>query len=240
VTIPRLHRFPLDRAERMAAWRRSGPTLCWIARHETHNDIHRWIPGGPEHGERWIEDPGATWLGDLRVSPDDRRLAWVRAGVAGMEPLQVRCREWDGGEEQTVLSLAPGDSCGLSLFGWLDDRTLLVARVRTQPDWTDRLDLSTVDLAGDARRLGSIDRAFAGTACLDRRRRTLYLTRVGEGVVHNIHGFDLGTRRLSPLTRNRLQGVTFSGITSRADGSTLFVQQELTESVWYVPLDKPE
>ena len=240
VTIPRLHRFPLDRAERTTAWSGAGPTLFWVSRHETHHDIHRWVRGGPENGERWIEDRGAAWLADLRVSPDDRRLAWVRTGSAGTEPLQVRCRDLDGGEERTVLSLAPRDSCGLSLFGWIDDRTLLVARVRTQPDWTDQLELAALHLTGSEHPLGSIDGAFAGTACLDRHRQTLLLTCAGEAALHNVHSFDLETRRLSDLTRNRLQGVTFSGITSLADGSTLFVRHELTESVWYVPIDNPD
>ena len=145
----------------------------------------------------------------------------------------------DGDIDRIVDSTPQADSRGLSLLGWIDDRQLLVARTDFNPDWTDRIELWSVDLHGLTQSIGTVDRAFVGTVSLTVDRRAVLLTRIEGDGTHNIYRFDLQDARLLPLTHNLSQGTSFSGITPLGDGAILFVQHERHESIWYVRIDNP-
>jgi hypothetical protein len=231
------HVFPVERAERMAAWGRQGPTLYWAARRDGRCEVRRWRAGAGPECETVVTDATADRIADVHVSPDDRRLAWVRSRRGTTMQSELRCRDVDGDRDLPLPAITVTRPDRLSLLGWLDARTLLVARTRTNPDWTDRIELSSVEIGGKVDALGVVDRAFVGTARLSRPARTLFLTACSEDGVHDVRSLDLHTGRLVRVTDNPLHGVSFAGITPFPDGSAVFVRHERTESIWLVRIE---
>jgi hypothetical protein len=237
VVLPSVHVFPVEGRERMTAWRRAGPSLYWVARQGDRRSVCRWQAGSAAEGDSVLVDRGAAWIGDLHVSPDERRIAYVRSARGTPQRHELRCYDLEANRPHMLPERFAENPDRLSLLGWMDSRRLLVARVRANPDWTNHIQLYTLSLDGAEAQLGVVDHVFVGTARLDRPRRTLLMTRAGDDGVHNIHALDFRTRRLDRLTDNELQGVSFSGITLLPGGSILFVQHERNESVWFVRIE---
>jgi Tol biopolymer transport system component len=232
VLLPSLHVFPLDGRDRMMAWSRSGPTLYWFRRQGAERALCSWQTGAVTIDVLAADDAAA--VRDLHVSPDDRWLAYLRSVPGSPRRHELRLYDLDSSFRRHDLPIpASANSERLSLVGWIDGYTLLLAGARDTPDGSMRLCRLGVD--GTAAEVDVVDRVV-GSPRLD-APHNLLVARADDDGVQNIYALNLHTRRLERLTDNEAQGVGFAGITPRSDGSILFVQQERNESVWFVRIE---
>jgi hypothetical protein len=133
-----------------------------------------------------------------------------------------------------VIAREPVSIASLFTRGWTSSTTiLLLKRISVNVGGTARVEMVEIDLQGRARRLQTVDGAFPVTARLDARRSLVYVTRAEAGI-HNIFAITLGSGAMTPVTRNRQPGVTFSGIEPLADGRVVYSRNERRQDIWFV------
>ena len=170
-------------------------------------------------------------LRDLYVAPDNRRLAYLSARAG--EGVALQSLDLASGIAKP-LARWDGPLTGVFGRGWLGESFVVVRRAALREDRSADIDVLLVDGAsGRTVAAGTISQAFIATTRLDAATRTLYVTRVENGV-HNLFEFSLATGSLKPLTRNTLAGVTFSGFHPLGSGSVVGTREERRQDIWLI------
>jgi serine/threonine protein kinase len=172
--------------------------------------------------------PGEV-LRDLWLTPDGRRLAYVRYrdGVS-----VVQERDLTVGADRPLMVYPHQRSGSLLVKGWLPPEPCLVVLTgRPDRDATQHLEVQQVCPDRVPRTLGVVERGYAQTARLDAARRLLYLT-TREGEAPNIVAWSLTDGTSRRVTDNALPAVTFSALEALPSGTLMWTRQELKYDIW--------
>jgi len=192
--------------------------------------------GGAFDPKVLITAKAGSMIHDLHLSPDGRKLSYVRTFPTATAPeLDVV----DLATRQDRVWLSGNPSAGNDLFsrGWLAGGSVVVLRGSANADWSFRVEV--VRIRQDAVEVvGTIDRCFPGTARLDTKTNTLYVTKLDEGsIVQNLVAFSLDQRILTRVTDATLPGVSFAGVEVLPNGQLLYAQQERADGLYRVHFD---
>ena len=149
---------------------------------------------------------------DLYVSPETGRLAYFMAARDRRDRPRARSRQWCASGRSRVRT-KDDSRTSIAGRGWLDRRRFVLMRT-VRPLNEDRT--SDVGDSGRGRARADHGSPAASRRCLPsrsgcmRRKRVLYMTRVGAGHGQR-YAFSLDTGALTAVTQNALPGVTFSG-----------------------------
>ena len=218
---------PVDWASNTMTWSPAGSELYFVDQSDA-GSIRRIRAGEAADAKVVARVAGPeTFLRDLHVSTDGRRLAYV---IASRESIDVHVIDLGTGADRRLASLT-GPFTGTFGRGWMGDEFVVVQRDVLNEDLTGDLSVMVIGPSGQVRKVGTIATAFIATARLHPARRVLYLTRLDRGV-QNIYEFSLGTGALKPLTQNVLSGVTFSGLCPVGLDRLLGVREERRQDIW--------
>jgi Tol biopolymer transport system component/predicted Ser/Thr protein kinase len=234
---PRRHMVPLDRIDLNLTW---GPdrALYFVAHAGDGGDEIRRLRSevATAEPERLLSGGPGIALSDLSVSSDASRLAYVRSSGRFRTASEVRVLELGSGEEHPLLAYDHAIGELLVCRGWTaSGRSLVVLRTTAGSFWDQGVEVLELDLAGEARSVARLDRAFAGTARLDRERGTVYLTGVARGgSAHGVFAVSLADGSVREVTRNGVAGISFAGIEPLPDGQLLLARQDRNDSLWSI------
>jgi Tol biopolymer transport system component len=235
--VSAMHAFPVDPVRLNVRWTGAGELLYVEDLHGEVQRIRRVAPGG-DPTDVAAGSPGEQ-IQDLHLSPDERTLAYVRTRDAGGSV--VRCLSLASGTTRDSAGYDAGDQGRLVLRGWLDPDHWIALRSTVNEDWSERIEVLRATCGGTVEMVGVVPAGYSGSARVDRRTGTLYLTaRDGIGGPHNLHAMRLDDGTVRRVTDNDLPGVTFSGLTLLADGRLVHARHERNHDLWIVEGAMPE
>jgi Tol biopolymer transport system component len=175
--------------------------------------------------------PGTLALTDLRLSADEKRLAYLALQSAGRYELHVR--ELATGRDTMLLR---GQRRGrVRLAGW-HDSALVLLRAELRAEGAERVEIAEVGHANGHRVLTVVDSAFIGTAVLDAAGALLYLTR-SDAAGLNLYVFSFEERTLRRLTALDAPGPAIAAPTPIGN-QVLYTQQNRNREAWLIRLRK--
>jgi Tol biopolymer transport system component len=231
--LPALSLRPVDWVNPSAVWSSSGD--LWFIERRGHELAIRRQPTSDAANAETVAPigPADDYARDLRLSPDDRRAAWLHGGADLRGFTELRALDI-GSRQPRVLARFESISTGIVLRGWLDGGLLVVRRTVLNDDFSGDAEVLHVHAAtGAIRRIGAISRVHVATARLDAERRVLYVTRNDKGAL-NLYEYSTASGALRPLTRNTLPGVAYSGYVPLAAGTLVGVREERRQDLWLI------
>jgi len=236
---PDLFMQPLSLWSLREAWSLSGDTLFAVGRVDQAPVLWQFTVQSADSEPVALHrgDPYGT-LGDLIVSPDGTHLAYLIGSAEEPRQWRVLVRDLASGAETIWLTEQGGDFQRFILRGWMGKSELFAIRVHTNPDWTDRLEFLQIDATG-AHRLGTVDNAFGGTVHLEPGSNWICLVRQDDGGgAANIYAIDLLHDRMTRLTDNRSQSITFAGMDLSRPEAIFFSMIDHNQDIWMVEFKK--
>ena len=237
---PRTHMVPLDRIDLNVAWGPDG-SLYFVAETEGAGDeIRRLRPEvTTAESELLLSGGPDIALSDLWVSSDASRLAYIRSAGRFRRPSALHALDLGSRKDRALLTYDHAIGELLVCRGWTAGGTLVVLRTTAGLYWDQGVEVLEVDLEGRARSVARLARAFAGTARLDRKRGTVYLTGVtGEGSAHGVFAVSLADGSVREVTHQGVAGISFAGIELLPDGTLLLARQDRNDSLWSIKFDR--
>jgi Tol biopolymer transport system component len=232
---PPLYMLPLDRANINSVWSTDEESFFFVAEAVSGVDEIRLArPQAQERGAEVLVSGEGASLSDLHLSWDEGALLYVRSWRGDSRRSEVASVDLKTRQNQAVY--ASDDDRSLICRGSLDDETVVVIRVRTNPDWTEDAEVLVVSLLGTTEPVSVMRDVFAGTARIDARTRTLYLTGDVDGS-HNLFALNMDDGEVRQLTDNRIPGISFSGVEILPQGRLLYSRIENNENIWLIRFD---
>jgi Tol biopolymer transport system component/tRNA A-37 threonylcarbamoyl transferase component Bud32 len=227
--IPVLSPFPVEWAERNAAWNAGGDTLYFVERRDTEV-IRRYARGDAAAGETVIAAAPGEMIRDLFPARDGRSLAYLTLQrgefVLRSVDLQSRAvREWGRGASRIT---------GVYGRGWLRNDTALAVVRTVQVHEDDSVDVELlVSSPRGLERIAFVTRARIVTSRLDSSGSMMYVTRNDKGL-HNIYAIALPGGEAVPFTSNTLEGVSFSAVTPAGGDRLIGVRHDQRRTLWLI------
>jgi Tol biopolymer transport system component len=230
--LPAYRDFPIDWAERSVAWHPdSGSVFYSEGLIPGPLTLRRFALSGEAPGEPLDTGGERELFRDLHPTPDGRGLAYLfwSKGV-----FTVRYLDLATGTRSERAQVTAGVNT-VWARGWIDGGTTLVLLQTQRPvaDGAADVDVLLINEHTGLRFLRTVTSAFATTARVDAGTRALYLTRSIEGV-HNVFAVPLDGTPERELTRNTIEGPTFSGVNITANGSIVGVRGTRTHNIWVI------
>lgn len=226
--------FPVEQIEPGLAWGHGGEAVYFVTGIDAkRQEIRRLDPANGQSATLVRGDEGVELYG-LCLSPDGRRLAYIRRSKGPRHRSDVVARDLVTGRESTLLSRNHGRGERFFCPGWKENGDLLVLLATVNPDWTERLQVALIAPDGRQTVAPVCDRGYGGTARFDSPSNSLILTtRDGDGF-DSLSRVSLDERRTEAVIRNRQQGISFGGVVLLPDGAILFSRQEVNSDLWLI------
>jgi Tol biopolymer transport system component len=224
-----LGRFPQDWSLQNLAWAGDSGELYFVAFEEKIYSIRGYVPGARPSRRVLTTAAAGDSIRDLHVSPDGRRLAYLKINQQ-RQAYELHAQDLSTGED-TVLSSDSGTSA-VYCRGWTRDGRSVILAVRTPGD-PPGMKVREVKEPGAIRDVATVTGALASTARVDERRAMLYVTRVERGV-HNIARVSLATGDVQMVTANKLQSVSFGGFAPLDGGTLMYSRDERRSDIWVI------
>lgn len=209
--------FPVVWSDQPMVWSPMSDVLYFVEKQGTEYRLRRDVVARGLEGLstlRAINDR----IGDLQISPDGRRLAYMVAATQGSQrsatatrPYELHVIDTSSGNDETWASFAADKKT--TARGWTADgqNVLVVRTADTYDDQTKKIDLLLVSASRQVRPSGVIDHVVSDTLRMSATRPVLYVTCSVSGVA-NVNEWNLDTKALRPITDNALTDVTFSNV----------------------------
>jgi Tol biopolymer transport system component len=226
--VPKNYRWPRDFDRSSITWTDDG-ALLFIARSEQDRDeVRRW---------NGVDPPvliHSALKGTIirEIAADRDRVALVVESSPAPGPVEVLILE--NGTHKVVSSMQRDFRQTMYMRGPLPDRTWVILRSTLNPDYSERASIHIVDARGRSHDVGTVDRAFAGTATLDAAGGVVYFTAFDERGIHNIVAISLTDGVSRTVTNNGVPGISFAGFEVTAAGDLLYVLQKNSQDVWLI------
>jgi Tol biopolymer transport system component len=232
--LPGLSTTPVDWTTRLTAWTRTGADLFFVDVEQEVYVLKRYRAGQPKPGPVLARSSGTireATIRDLHVSPTTGKLAFIASSRD-----RVTLNELDP-ETEVVREIAVFGRAelgqGFNGLGWLDGRFVLLRNTQRHDDRTYDVEVLLVGATGGVTRAGLISHAASATARIHSGRRALYVMRVEQGA-SNVYAFAIDTGQVTPMTQNRLPGVTFSGFYPAGPNGVIGVREERRDDIWLI------
>lgn len=231
--VPKYYPWPRDYERNSLAWTDDG-SVIFIMRANDVDEIRRWRAG--QTAERLYVAPKGTVVREVYVDAD--RIVFVTETSPEPGPVQIHVME--AAADRVIASTERDWRQTVYLRGPLRDRRWVVLRAALHPDYTENASIHLVDASGSSEEVGTIDRAWVGTAELDPGAEVLYFTAADEKGVHNVYAFPLAGGSVQAVTSNGVPGISFAGFEVTAGGDLLYVQQKNSQDAWLIDFDPEE
>jgi len=167
-------------------------------------------------------------LGDLRISPDGSKLAFVSSFSTSSRGGSAMTLSLPDGRAGEVAAYAAGNQ--VYVKGWSDDRVLVMRSYRGQDRiWNTEILLVRPD--GDSESVGEFDGVNARDAILDPRGERIFMTRTSSDAtgVYEV-ALDAGTPRR--VLESKTPGISFVGYQITREDNLIYARKESSEDVW--------
>ena len=243
--MPGVFFFPAGFRGAATTWSPEGATLYFVAARgdaDGRQEVQRFRPGVDQNPEpvHAFQSSKATIL-DLSMAPDGHSLACMVLTKITDDSVRYSlvATDLNSNRSTSIYSEELPKTTTLHLAGWLGSgQGFLVTRTRRlQQGFNDLQIFRVASKTGTTHPIADLKRANPQTVYLDADEDRLYLT-VVEDNVHNLTALSLTDGSLLRLTRNRLPGITFSGLVKLSDGSLCYARQEMNSDIWIVDLNR--
>ncbi len=227
---PRMYTSPYDSIEENLAWSRSGDHLyvVSIAEKGERQLLRADSTSSAKPPEVLVSGQDGEFFSDVQISADGSLLSYVSSDAVTPRRSELRMLDLGNAKSRTLLRLDHGIEEDMISRGWIGEgKALLALQASINADWSERLEVLRVDTQTAATKLGTMDRAWGGTARLDPTGERMILVGIDpESGADNLYEFRLSDGRVTPLTNNKSLRASFSGIEFMADGRVIYSGQE--------------
>ncbi|HYS55391.1 MAG TPA: protein kinase [Thermoanaerobaculia bacterium] len=229
------YRFPNDWVESALAWATKADLVYFVERSGAdRQEIGRATPPAPDSVPVVRGETGVN-LHDLRVSADDRFLAYVRTSTRSPWRSEVVVHDLATGRGPIVFSRIHGRYDKTSCKGWRKSGQLVVLQSTYDSEQhNERIQVLQIDSSGKESATSFEPHAFGGTARIDPSSDSIILTAVDSRGFHNLELISLVDGHKRWLTNNRLPGISFGGLEIGPEHRLLFCRQESNSDLWLI------